>query len=61
MLVQIDSGYFNCGIILIDDVCTSAAPIAKFAIGKPRAWLSRYFKQRGWKAIVVEEYDVEEK
>ena len=51
-LVQVDAPHFCAGIVLVDDVCTEAAPILKWAVGKHRDWLRDYFKAKGWKATV---------
>jgi hypothetical protein len=53
VLVSVDAPHFNAGLILEDGVCVQAAPILKWAIGKTRAQLRAYFKQKGWKAMVV--------
>lgn len=53
MLVSVDAPHFYAGIVLENDVIVRAAPILKWAIGKRRAWLSDYFRQKGWKAVIV--------
>jgi hypothetical protein len=53
MLVAVDAPHFYAGIVLTDGVVTDAAPILRWTMGKRREWLSNYFRQKGWKAIVV--------
>jgi hypothetical protein len=53
MLVQVTAPHFCAGLVLVDGVVTEAAPILKWAIGKRREWLSDYFRQKGWKAVVI--------
>jgi hypothetical protein len=55
MLVQVRSPHFTAGMVVTDGVVTEAAPILKWAIGKPRHWLRDVFKSKGWTAVVVEE------
>ena len=55
MLVQVTAPHFCAGIILKDGIVTEAAPILRWAIGWRRARLSEYFREKGWKAIVVNE------
>lgn len=52
MLVGVDAPHFNAGLILRDGICVEAAPILSYCIGKDRAWLSAYFRRKGWKAVV---------
>jgi hypothetical protein len=56
IFVQVAAPHFVAAIVLEDDVCTEAAPILKYAIGKRREWLRDYFRSKGWKAIVVKEH-----
>lgn len=53
ILVQVTAPHFCASLVLVDDTCTEAAPILKYAIGKRREWLRDYFRQKGWKAVVV--------
>jgi hypothetical protein len=53
MLVAVDAPHFYAGLIMKDGVCVKAAPILQWAVGKPRAFLSAYFKRKGWKAQIV--------
>lgn len=54
MLVAVDAPYFYAGLIFDGDKCVRAAPILKWAVGKHRNYLSHYFKQKGWKAAIVQ-------
>ncbi len=54
MMIQVDAPHHTAGLILENDVCVSAAPILRWAVGKDRAYLSRYFQRRGWKVTIVE-------
>lgn len=53
MLVQVRAPHFVAGLIMEGDLCREAAPILKWAVGKDRAFLSDYFKGKGWKAVIV--------
>jgi len=57
-LVSVDAPHFCAGIVIEDDKCVRAAPILAWCIGKDASFLRRYFKQKGWKAIVVKRADV---
>lgn len=52
-LVQITAPHFCAGLSITDGVCTHAAPILKWAVGKHRNFLSHYFKQKGWTARML--------
>ncbi len=54
MLLIIDSGYFYAGAVYsyTEDnrlICTRAAPIIKWLIGKEYEPLRAYFDRKGWK------------
>lgn len=49
-LVRVDAPHFCAGLVIVDGVCVEAAPILKWAIGKPAPKLSAYFTARGWTA-----------
>ena len=53
-LVRVVAPHFVAGL-LIDDcgVCSHAAPILKWAIGRKRDGLSAYFRGKGWKASIL--------
>ena len=53
MLVRVVAPHFVAGLVLTDDTCTDAAPIMRWAIGKHRAFLSEYFRRKGWKAAII--------
>lgn len=52
-LVQVTAPHFCAGIILRDGIVIDAAPILGWTMGKDRAYLSRYFASKGWKAVFV--------
>lgn len=47
--------HFCAAMVLEDETVIDAAPILKWSIGKRREWLRDYFRQKGWKAVVVTE------
>lgn len=51
-LVRVEAPHFVAGLIIKDDVCTFAAPILAWAVGRDRAWLRAYFARKGWRASV---------
>lgn len=52
--IRIVSNYFVAGIILDNQaVCIEAAPILKWAIGKPIKELVDYFNKKNWKAKMI--------
>lgn len=53
MLVRVVASHFVAGIVITGDVCTEAAPILRWAIGKRREFLSDYFRKKKWKAAVM--------
>ena len=53
-LVRVEAPHFVAGIVMVGDVCTEAAPILRWAAGHSRGWLSTYFKNMGWKAMIVQ-------
>ncbi len=53
MLIQVTAPHFVAGITLRDGFVVEAAPILKWAIGRNRAYLSAYFKRKGWEAVVL--------
>jgi hypothetical protein len=52
-LVRVVAPHFVAGIVMAGDVCTAAAPILRWAVGKTRGELRAYFARRGWTANVV--------
>lgn len=44
---------FCAAIVFIDDICTDAAPILKWCLGKSADNLRAQFRDKGWKAIIV--------
>lgn len=58
ILVRVLAPHFVAGFVMVDDRCTEAAPILRWAIGKGRDELRAYFIRRGWKASIVLEGQV---
>ncbi len=40
-LVSVTSARFSAGIVIVNGICTEAAPILKWCIGQSRTYLSR--------------------
>lgn len=53
MLAAIDAPHFYAGIVLTDDIVTSAAPIVRYMTGWSRSRVRDYLRSKGWKAIIV--------
>ena len=54
-LVRVVAPHFVAGLVIDGDGrCVGAAPILKWAIGKTRGELSRYFRARGWEASIID-------
>jgi len=46
---------FVAGLILVDDICTEAAPILRRTCkGKSRDWLRGYFARMGWTVRILD-------
>lgn len=54
VLVRIVAPHFVAGLVCDGDVCTEAAPILRWAVGKDRAELRAYFARKGWAASVID-------
>ena len=54
-LISVNAPHFNAGVVLDPDtgVVVKAAPILAWAVGKSRAYLETYFKQKGWTSVEV--------
>lgn len=53
-LVRVRAPYFCAALVLVDGVCTEAAPILKrICLGRDRPWLRKFFKSMSWHASVV--------
>jgi hypothetical protein len=52
-LIRVVAPHFVAGLMMTGDVCTEAAPILKWAIGKTRADLRQYFTKKGWLAMEI--------
>jgi hypothetical protein len=39
--------------VIVDDICTEAAPILRWTIGKTRSELRAHFTKRGWVAMSI--------
>ncbi len=56
MLIQVHAPHFVAGLVVEDGRCTEAAPILRrLCMGKGEVYLRHLFKQRGWRAIIVQE------
>lgn len=44
---------FTAGIEIENQECVKAAPILSWAVGRHENFLRRYFRDKGWKAMVV--------
>jgi hypothetical protein len=55
MLVRVVAPHVVAGLVMDGERCARAAPILKWAIGKRREELRRYFASKGWKASVVQQ------
>jgi hypothetical protein len=53
MVAQITCKRFVAGIVLIDDVVTSTAPIVRFMRGHTSDWVRTYCKRWGWQIRIV--------
>lgn len=51
ILWQVTAPHFCAGLETVSDVVTLAAPILAWTVGKPRAWLRVYFKNKGWQVV----------
>lgn len=52
-LIRVVAPHFVAALVTVDGLCTEAAPILKWAVGKGEDWLRAYFAQKGWKAHEV--------
>ncbi len=52
-MVVVDAPHFYAAIIFEGRTVVRAAPILAWTIGKDAAYLSAYFKRKGWKATLV--------
>lgn len=52
-LIRVVAPHFVAGLMMTGDTCTEAAPILRWAIGKSRKDLYRYFATKGWHAVQV--------
>lgn len=52
VILSLDSGYFNAGAVFEKAeggwVCTDAAPIIRWMVGKPPDETRKYINKRGW-------------
>jgi hypothetical protein len=53
VLVRVVAPHFVAGLVLIDGICTRAAPKLRPSLGKSLPDLFLYFASRGWDAEVV--------
>lgn len=52
-LVRVVAPHFVAGIELENNVCVSAAPILRWAVGKSADELRTYFRCKGWRASIL--------
>lgn len=52
-LVWVNAPHYCAGLVTRDDVCTEAAPILRWAVGKPWPYLRRYFDGKGFEVVVM--------
>lgn len=53
-LVRVVAPHFVAGLDMVGDKCVEAAPILKWAKGKTADELRAYFKQKGWRASIID-------
>ena len=54
ILVCVDAPHYAAAIVCKDGVCTEAANIMKWCVGKTWVELRRYFDRKGFKVEVME-------
>ena len=47
-IINIDSDFFNAGVVIKDGVVTLAAPILKYMVGWNESRVIQYANTRGW-------------
>ena len=52
-MIQVTAPHFCAGIIFNGLIAVRAAPILAWTVGKDAAYLSAYFKRKGWKVTLV--------
>jgi hypothetical protein len=52
-LVVVKAPHYVATLIIANDVCTEAAPILRWAKGKPWKFLQRYFNGKGFEVSVM--------
>jgi hypothetical protein len=52
-LVRVVAPHFVAGLVIVDDTCTRAAPILRWAVGKNADYLRSYFRRKQWLATIV--------
>ena len=53
LLARVVASHFVAGLVIVNDRCTEAAPILRWAIGKSRDELRAYFLSKSWAVSVV--------
>lgn len=53
LLVRVAAPHFVAGLIVDNGICTQAAPILRWCVGRARDHLRQAFARRGWHATVV--------
>jgi hypothetical protein len=52
MLVRVTAPHFVAGLVIVNGVCTEAAPILQWCVGKSRTWLKTAFRKKRWIARI---------
>ena len=53
LLIRIRARHYCAGLVTVDGVCTEAAPILRWAIGKRWSSLESYFHRKRFEIIVM--------
>jgi hypothetical protein len=53
MLVRVEAPHFVAGFVMDGNVCTRAAPIIKYFVGRPADWIRAYCATKKWRANIV--------
>lgn len=53
LLVVVKAPHYAAALVTVDGVCTEAAPILRWAVGKSWPFLKRYFYGKRFEVIVM--------
>lgn len=53
LLVIVKAPHYCASLCTVDDVCTEAAPILGWAVGKRWPWLKSYFYRKRFDVVVM--------